>query len=140
MQISLFVRQLGSLGMAFRALRAFAIAVSFALTLASDVSYAGTPSFLSVLSDQDVDTYKQMFAAAANGDSDKVIELAGSIKNRSLMGHVAAKGYLSPKTSAEFNDLKAWLKKFGDYPEAERIYALAIRKDAGRAKELKEPK
>ncbi len=124
--------------MAARVLRVFVIAASFALLLASDVSFAGT-SFIRVLSDQDVETYKQMFAAAAEGDRDRVIALAPGVKNRSLMGHVAAKGYLSPKTVAEFNDLKAWLKKFGDYPEAERIYALAVRKDPKRARELREP-
>ena len=68
-----------------------------------------------------------------------MIALSSAVKNRSLMGHVAAKGYLSPKTVAEFDDLKAWLKKFSEYPEAERIQTLAERKDPKRAKELKEP-
>jgi soluble lytic murein transglycosylase len=126
--------------MASRVLRAFVIAVSFALTLASDVSAAGAPSFLRVLSDEDVEIYKQMFQAAANGERDKVIALSATVKNRTLMGHVAAKGYLSPKTVAEFDELKAWLKKFGDYPEADRIHTLAVRKDPKRAKELREPK
>jgi len=125
--------------MTIRVLRVFVIAASLAFSLASDVSFASPNSFLRVLSDQDVETYKQMFAAAANGERDRVIALASTVKNRSLMGHVAAKGYLSPKTVAEFDDLKAWLKKFSDYPEAERIHALAERKDPKRAKELREP-
>jgi soluble lytic murein transglycosylase len=126
--------------MATRVLRVFVIAVSCALSLSSDAGLAAAPSsFVRVLSDQDVATYKQMFAAAGNGERDLVIALSPKVKNRSLMGHVAAKGYLSPKTVAEFDDLKAWLKRFSDYPEAERIHALAVRKEPTRARELKEP-
>lgn len=125
--------------MTIRVLRVLVIAASCALSLSSDVSLAAPSSFVRVLSDQDVETYRQMFAAAGKGERDRVIALAPKIKNRSLMGHVAAKGYLSPNTVAEFDDLKAWLKKFSDYPEAERIHALAERKDPQRARTLKVP-
>ena len=125
--------------MASSVLRVFAVAVSFALTLASDVSFAAPSSFVAILSDDDVATYKKMFAAAATGKKDEVAALAGQLKNRSLMGHVAARGYLSPDTVAEFDDLKAWLKKYDDYPEASRIYALAVRKNPKRAGELEDP-
>lgn len=122
-----------------RVFSAFVIAASFLISLAADASFAAPSSFVAVLSDEDVATYKQLFAAAAAGNKEKMAELAGQVKNRSLMGHVTAKGYLSPQTVAEFDDLKAWLKKYEDYPEAARIYALAERKDPKRAKELKEP-
>ncbi len=125
--------------MAFRVLSAVAIAASFALMLVSDVSYAAPSSFARVLSDEDVATYKQLFAAALEGDKDKVAVLSKAVKNRSLMGHVAAKGFLSPHTVAAFDELKAWLKKYGDYPEAERLHALAIRKAPSRTRELKTP-
>ncbi len=95
------------------------------------------PSFVKVLSDQDVTTYKALFAAATKGDKAQIAALAAQVKNRSLMGHVTAKGYLSPQTTAQFDDLKAWLMKYPDYPEAERIFALAERKDAKRVAELK---
>ena len=75
--------------MTIRAFRVFVIAVACALSLASDVGFASPSSFVRVLSDQDVETYKQMFAAAANGERDRVIAFAATIKNRSLMGHVA---------------------------------------------------
>jgi len=120
-------------------LRFLAVAVSFVLTLASDVSFAAPSSFVAVLSDEDVATYKKMFAAAALGKKDDVAALASQLKNKSLMGHVSAKGYLSPSTVAEFDDLKAWLKKYDDYPEAKRIYLLAERKNAKRVRELEDP-
>jgi hypothetical protein len=76
--------------MTIRVLRVLVIAASCALSLSSDVSLAAPSSFVRVLSDQDVETYKQMFAAAANGERDRVIALSSTVKNRSLMGHVAA--------------------------------------------------
>jgi len=120
-------------------LRFLAVAVSFVLTLASDVSFAAPSSFVAVLSDEDVATYKKMFAAAALGKKDEVAALASQLKNKSLMGHVSAKGYLSPNTVSEFDDLKSWLKKYDDYPEAKRIYLLAERKNPKRVRELEDP-
>lgn len=109
-------------------------------SLAGDVpaaSASAPPTFVRVLSDEDVATYKALFAAAAKGDKAQVAALASQVKNRSLMGHATAKGYLSPQTTAAFDDLKAWLAKYPDYPEAERIFALAERKAPQRARELK---
>lgn len=120
-------------------LRVLVVVVSFAAVLASDVSFAAPSSFVAVLSDEDVATYKKMFAASAAGKKEEVAALAQTLKNKSLMGHVAAKGYLSPNTVAEFDDLKAWLKKYDDYPEASRIHALAVRKNPKRAGELENP-
>ena len=125
--------------MPLRVWRVAAVVMSFAVTLASDVSFAAPSSFVAVLSDDDVSTYKKMFAAASLGKKEEVAALAAGLKNRSLMGHVAAKGYLSPSTVAEFDDLKAWLKKYEDYPEAKRIHTLAERKNPKRAGELADP-
>jgi soluble lytic murein transglycosylase-like protein len=122
-----------------RVLRVAAVAVLCTVMSASEMSLAAPSSFVAVLSDADVQTYKKMFAAAAVGDKAKVAALAAEVKDRVLMGHVSAKGYLSPNTVAEFDDLKAWLKKYDNYPEASRIYALATRKNPARAKELEDP-
>lgn len=122
-----------------RVLRVFVIATSCAIALSSDASFAAPSSFVRVLSDEDVATYKLLFKAAEAGDKAQIAALSAQIKNKSLMGHVAAKNYLSPQTVAPFDDLKAWLKKYDDYPEASRIYALAVRKDAKRAGELEDP-
>ena len=122
-----------------RAVRVLVIAVSCAVALTSDATFAAPSSFVRVLSDDDVANYKKLFAAAAAGDKDQMAALSPLIQNRSLMGHVTAKGYLSPSTVAVFDDLKAWMKKYDDYPEASRIYALAVRKDPKRAGELEDP-
>ena len=125
--------------MAACVMRVMIVTALIAFGLAGDASIAAPSTNVRILSDSDAQTYKQMFAAAGVGDKAKVAELAAQLKDRSLLGHVAAKGFLSPQTVAEFDDLKVWLKKYGDYPEAVRIYTLAQRKDPTRAKELSEP-
>jgi soluble lytic murein transglycosylase len=125
--------------MAARILRVLIIAASFALGLSSDASLASPASFVRVLGDDDVQTYKKLFAAAAAGNKAEIAALSAQVKNRSLLGHVAAKGFLSPQTVASFDELKAWLAKYADYPEAVRIHTLAERKDALRAGELQTP-
>ena len=125
--------------MAARILRVLIIAASFALGLSSDASLASPASFVRVLGDEDVQTYKKLFAAAAAGNKVEIAALSAQVKNRSLLGQVAAKGFLSPQTVADFDELKAWLAKYADYPEAVRIHTLAERKDAARAGELQTP-
>lgn len=125
--------------MSFRILRKVLVAATIAMGLTSDACLAAPDKYVQVLSDADVVTYKQIFAAAAAGEKEQVLALSAQVKNRKLMGHVAAKGYLSPKTVASFDELKAWLKSHQDYPEAGRIYALALRKDPARGSELSEP-
>ncbi len=104
---------------------------------APPASASAPSSFVKVLSSEDVETYRALFAAAGKGDKAQVAALAAKVKNRTLMGHVTAKSYLSPQTVAQFDDLKAWLAKYPDYPEAERVFALAERKEPKRAAELK---
>ena len=51
------------------------------------------------------------------------------IKNKILMGHVLAQRYLHPRCyRSEFPELMNWLKKYNDYPQAKRIYRLAIKR------------
>ena len=126
--------------MAGRLVQVACAALLVLASLAGDAppaSASAPPSFVRVLSDEDVTSYKALFAAAAKGDKAQVAALVAQVKNRTLMGHVTAKGYLSPQTTAQFDDLKAWLVKYPDYPEAERIFALAERKDPKRVGELK---
>lgn len=122
-----------------RVLRVFVIAVSCAVALSSDASFAAPSSFVRVLGDEDVATYKALFKAAEAGDTAQVSALLPQVKNKLLLPHVVAKNYLSPKTVSSFDQLKTWLKTYDDYPEAARIYALAVRKDSKRAGELEDP-
>lgn len=46
------------------------------------------------------------------------------------MGHVLAEKYLSRTYKSDYAELKSWLEKYSDHPQAARIYALALRKGA----------
>ena len=51
------------------------------------------------------------------------------IQNKILMGHVLAQRYLHPKCyRSQFLELSSWLKRYNDYPQAKRIYNLAIKR------------
>ena len=51
------------------------------------------------------------------------------IQNNILMGHVLAQRYLHPKCyQSQYLELSSWLKKYNDYPQAKRIYRLAIKR------------
>jgi hypothetical protein len=122
-----------------RVLRVLVTAACCAVALSGDASFAAPSSFVRVLSDDDVATYKALFKASEAGDTAQVATLLPQVKNKVLLPHVVAKGYLSPKTVSSFDQLKTWLKTYDDYPEAARIYALAVRKDPKRAGELEDP-
>lgn len=86
-----------------------------------------------VLSPMDARAYREAFAATQRGDFDAADEALSRARDRSLTGHVAFMRLMHPTAyKAEYDELVAWLKDYGDHPGAERIYALALkRKPAG---------
>jgi len=88
-----------------------------------------------VLSPMDAKAYREAFAATQRGDFDAADASLARAKDRSLAGHVALLRLMHPTAyKAEYDDLLAWLKSYGDHPGAERVYALALkRKPAGAA-------
>lgn len=88
-----------------------------------------------VLSPMDAKAYREAFSAAARGDFDTVDTSLERIKDRSLIGHIALQKLMHPTAhKAEYPELLAWLKSYGDHPGADRVYALALkRKPAGAA-------
>lgn len=81
----------------------------------------------------------EIFAAQDYGDIIKANEKLRKIKSKELRGHILAErflvtdGYVSSPL-----ELQQWLKFYHSYPQAERIYKLAIRKGAS-ASSLKKP-
>lgn len=76
----------------------------------------------------DITLYKKIFRAIKNEDIGKAEELSEDIENTILMGHVLAEKYLSRTYKSDYAELKSWLEKYGDHPQAARIYTLAARK------------
>lgn len=84
---------------------------------------------ISVLSPDDAQRYRQIFADERNGDFDEAQTLVAQLSDRTLVGYAQAEHYLSAHSShASLEDLVAWLHEYGELPIADRIYALAIKR------------
>ncbi len=81
------------------------------------------------LSVADARRYRKAFALQTEGDwtaADKLIE---QLDERLLLGHVLAERYLHPTGyKSGYRELVAWLNQYGDHPDAERIYKLALKR------------
>lgn len=98
-----------------------------------------TPTFHKVHSvkvDRGSKVHKEIFTLQAEGhwkDADKLISSLD--KSDSLKGHILAQRYLHKDYISKPAELKEWLKKYHDHPQAARIYQLASRKGAENIKQ-----
>ncbi len=81
-----------------------------------------------ILSDADAASYAQIFRLqdqARIADADRLI---GKLKDKRLLGHVLAQRYLGPNYRTPYRELAAWLSEYGDLPQAQRVYKLALKR------------
>ena len=82
-----------------------------------------------VLSAADIDRYRKIEDLQEAGNwraADKVI---AQLENRILMGHVKFQRYMHPrKYRSKYSELKQWLDDYADHPDADRVYALALKR------------
>lgn len=76
----------------------------------------------------DITLYKKIFREIKAENINRAEKLSKDIENPILMGHVLAEKYLSRTYRSNYGELKSWLEKYSDHPQAMRIYALAGRK------------
>ncbi|GAB5467717.1 MAG: lytic transglycosylase domain-containing protein [Rhodospirillales bacterium] len=80
----------------------------------------------SVLSQSDIALYREIFALQEAEEIAASDALVAKLTDRRLMGHVLAERYLHPTAyRPDFAELTAWLDRYGDHPQAERLHALA---------------
>lgn len=72
-----------------------------------------------------MDIYRAIFREQAAGAMDEADLLIARLKDRSLMGHVLAQRYLHPAYRVGFDELRAWMERYTDLPQAARIERLA---------------
>ncbi|MFZ1988465.1 MAG: lytic transglycosylase domain-containing protein [Alphaproteobacteria bacterium] len=80
-----------------------------------------------VLTPDDILRYAEIFRVddeAAWSRADAVIK---QVDNPILIGHVLADRYLDPTYRPSFAELKNWLAKYADLPQADKIYTLALK-------------
>jgi soluble lytic murein transglycosylase-like protein len=80
-----------------------------------------------VLSADDIDRYRTIFALQEDGRWNDANALVRRLQNRRLMGHVLAQKYLHPtKYRSKYSELRKWMAKYADHPQARRIHRLAV--------------
>ena len=82
-----------------------------------------------ILSDEDVALYRRIFALQVGGQWKAADHLVAKLTDPLLMGHVLAQRYLHPtKYRTRYEELKAWMAKYADHPDAGRLYKLALKR------------
>ena len=77
---------------------------------------------------EDVARYRLIFNAQDEAQWADANQLIASLENKLLLGHVQAQRLLHPQYRSTYRELAAWLADYRDYPDAPRIYALAIKR------------
>lgn len=90
---------------------------------------SGPDGLPAVLSAGDADLYRRIFAVQEDGRWAEADRLIAQLSDRRLMGHVLAQRYLHPTAyRSKYLELKEWMDRYADHPQAKRIYALALKR------------
>jgi soluble lytic murein transglycosylase-like protein len=89
-------------------------------------SDAATPAVLSQL---DATRYAKIFQLQRTGRWSAADAEIAHLTDRLLLGHVQLQRYMHPTAyRSSYDELTAWLRQYGDHPEAVRVYRLALRR------------
>lgn len=94
-------------------------------TGSEDTASVATPQPLEQV---DATRYRQIFELQQEArwlEADAVIDRLSDLR---LLGHVLADRYLSPTYRTSYRELADWLSKYGDHPDAPRLYDLALKR------------
>ncbi len=81
------------------------------------------------LSRADADRYRRVFALQLAGKWAAADAVIAALTDQVLMGTVLAQRYLHPTAyRSKYAELKSWLDRYADHPDAPRIYALALKR------------
>lgn len=84
------------------------------------------------LEQTDAGRYESIFRLQANGNWGAADALIGRLTDPRLLGHVLAQRYLHPDYRTSYPELRDWLAKYDDHPQAARLHRLAmLRKPEG---------
>jgi len=109
----------------------FALCVALTGAVVPAAAQAVAPEILSA---DDVETYRGIFAAQDAGDLTHADTLIAALQDDVLMGYVLHQRYMGRYYTTSFQELSSWMSNHADHVEAERIYALALRKKPGGAR------
>jgi soluble lytic murein transglycosylase-like protein len=102
----------------------FAVAVLFAVGAQAATAYGPQ-----ILNEGDRGLYQEIFALQEQGRWSEADAKIAALSDPILMGYVLRQRYLHPTAyRSSFDELKAWLAYYGDHPESDKIYALAMKR------------
>ena len=82
-----------------------------------------------VLSRTDATLYQEIFQVQEAGQWKRADKLIKQLSDDLLLGHVMAQRFLHPtKYRSRYKELKDWLGRYADHPQAGRLYKLALRR------------
>lgn len=81
--------------------------------------------YRSPLRSRDIDLYRDIFRLQASGALEEADALIAKLDDPDLLGHVLAQRYLHTDYKVGFAELKDWLARYADHPQAARIERLA---------------
>ncbi len=125
----------------------FTIFGIFHFNLSNALSEEKNQNFYKILSENDAELYSKIFKLQKemikNRKSkvwDKIEKFKLNISDKLLFGHLLADKYLHPTGwRSKYSELKIWLKKYNDHPDAYRIYRLAKRRQPQKVKSPTKP-
>ena len=118
------------------------IALSSSLSPASELMQLSGPDGLpAVLGNRDAELYRRIFAVQDKGRWAEADAMIAQLTDRRLMGHVMAQRYLHPTAyRSKYVELKAWMDRYADHPQAKRIYNLALKRRPANYRRPQPPK
>ncbi|MGI9510635.1 MAG: hypothetical protein ACR2QJ_14940, partial [Geminicoccaceae bacterium] len=75
--------------------------------------------------------YREIFDLQEDGAWKAADALLARLDDKTLLGHVQFQRYMHPTAyRSSYKELAAWLKAYGDHPDAKRVYKLALKRRA----------
>ncbi len=93
----------------------------------------------SVISDSDAQIYRSAFDAGERGSWAAADREIARLQDPLLIGHLLAQRYLAPSFRPQTEELKDWMARYADLPEADAIYDLAKQRLGNKVSGLKPP-
>jgi len=119
-------------GINMKTFRLLAVTLSLIIAPAASAQPGQTAAqthHLDVLSDSDSAKYREIFSLQERGRWNQADKEIAALDDDILMGYVLFQRYMHPTAyRSKYRELKKWMAYYADHPEADKIYALAMKR------------
>jgi soluble lytic murein transglycosylase len=100
----------------------------------------GRDNRLAPLGTHDQRLYREIIALQEEARFEAADALIGRLRDPLLLGHVQRQRYMHPDAyRSTYEELRTWLEQYGDHPDADRVYRLALKRRPAGAPAPREP-